>query len=167
LHKSKRNPQSLKSLLNIGLNLLKRRKSVIKRKQLRERNGLGYKQFTFIENIKMTKLKRSKPIQYNRSKPYFNALVGTSSSKRMDVLNSFPLFVLDDLIEILYNIVLGNTEIGPRKRGIKRYQKALIDLTSANSKKMRRNVVLNQNGGFIGALIPLALSFLTPKFTGD
>ena len=52
-------------------------------------------------------------MKFNRSMPYFTALVKTLKDKRMNVLQSFPKFVVDDLIEIIYNVVLGNVDIGP------------------------------------------------------
>ena len=91
--------------------------------------------------------------------PYFTALVKTLKDKRMNVLQSFPKFVVDDLIEIIYNVVLGNVDIGPSKTKLKRHQKALIDLVNVKGKKNRRKLIFNQKGGFLGALLPLLLSF--------
>ena len=43
---------------------------------------------------------------------------------------------------------------------MKKYKKSLIQLVSVKGKKNRRNVIYNQRGGFIGALIPIVLSVL-------
>jgi hypothetical protein len=97
-------------------------------------------------------------ISYNRSLPYLNALLKSPNMKRMNILHSFPSFVVDDIIEILYNVVLGKVDIGRRTGKLQKHKKALLDLVNANSINGRRQVIYKQTGGFLGALIPIILS---------
>ena len=99
-------------------------------------------------------------MKFKQSLPYFNALLKAPSARQMEILQSFPTFVVNDLIEVIYNVVMGNVDIGKRKTKLKKHQKVLLELVSIKGKKNRRNLVFNQRGGFLGALIPLALSVI-------
>ena len=99
-------------------------------------------------------------MKVQRSLPYFNTLLKSPTTKRMDILQAFPSFVIDDLVEVLYNVVLGRIDIGTKKRNLNRHKRVLIDLVTIKGKKARRNKILEQKGGFIGALLPLVLSIL-------
>jgi hypothetical protein len=99
-------------------------------------------------------------MKLTRSVPYFNALLKASNNKRMSILCAFPTFVVDDLVEVLYNIVLGHVNIGSRANNLKKYKKSLLNLVNSKSKLQRRKIVYNQKGGFIGGLIPIILSVL-------
>lgn len=99
-------------------------------------------------------------MKIERSLPYFNSLLKTQSSKRMMVLNAFPSFVIDDLIEVLYNIVVGRVDIGTRKRHLNKHRKVLLDIVNAKDKLTRRKVIYKQKGGFIAAVLPIALAAL-------
>lgn len=100
-------------------------------------------------------------MKLERSIPYFNALIKASKPKRMSILQSFPSFVIDDMLEVLLNIVLGKVDIATRKKNIlKKHQKPLIDLVNTKNKKLMRKVIYKQSGGFLGALIPIILSTL-------
>lgn len=94
-------------------------------------------------------------MQLSRSIPYFNALLKAQNNKRMSILKAFPTFVIDDLIEILYNIVLGKANIGTRKNNLIKHQNALLKLIDTKTKNGRRRVIYNQNGGFLNVLIPI------------
>lgn len=102
----------------------------------------------------------------NRSIPFFNTLLKTPNNNRLTVLQAFPNFVVDDLIEVLYNVVLGNIKIGSKKKILKKHQKALTDLVNTSSKQRRRKLIYRQKGGFIGALLPLVMGLL-PKLFGN
>ena len=90
--------------------------------------------------------------KYSRSIPYFKSLLKTTSSKRVDLLHTFPTFVVDDLVEILYN--LGKENV------VKKYKRPLVDIVNLKSKKRRRLVIYRQTGGFLGTLIPIVLTLL-------
>ena len=85
----------------------------------------------------------------------------------MLILQAFPSFVVDDLVEILFNIVLGNVNIGTRKENLKKHKKALLEIVHTKSKKGRRQIIFNQKGGFIAALLPLVLGLLGPTLFGN
>lgn len=91
-----------------------------------------------------------------RSLPFFNALLKAPSKNRVGILKSFPQFVVDDLVEILYNIITGVVKV--RKDKLNKHKKALLDLKNAKSKIGRRRIIYNQKGGFLGALIPVITS---------
>jgi hypothetical protein len=97
-------------------------------------------------------------MKVERSIPYFNALLKAPVVKRIQILQSFPAHVVDDLIEILYNVVLGRVDIGSRTKNLKRHRKALLDIVNTKGKRFRRNIIYRQKGGFLGALIPIVLS---------
>jgi hypothetical protein len=105
-------------------------------------------------------IKRYKKLSYKRSIPYFNALLKAGIMKRMNILQSFPSFVVDDMIEILYNVVLGKVNIGKRLNKIQKLKKPLLDIVHTKGKKGKRSVIYKQSGGFLGALIPIILSVL-------
>lgn len=106
-------------------------------------------------------------MKFERSKPFFNSLLQAPTGTRMNILQAFPNFVVDDMIEILYNIVMGNIEVGSRKKILNKHQKALTNLVNAKSKHMRRLVIYKQKGGFIAALLPLVMGLLGPKLFGS
>jgi len=99
-------------------------------------------------------------MKFNRSIPFFETLLKSPIGSRQGILNAFPQFVVDDLTEILYNIVLGNVDIGSRKQNLKKHKKNLLDLLNTKTKLGRRRLIYRQKGGFIGALIPIVLSIL-------
>lgn len=98
-------------------------------------------------------------MNYKRSLPFLNALLKSSSSKRLNIIKSFPPFIIDDLIKILY-IISGNTKV-KRTKVLQKYKKPLVDIVNANSKTGRRKIIYNQKGGFLGALIPIAVSLIS------
>ena len=95
-----------------------------------------------------------------RSTMYFNALLKAPENRRMGILQAFPAFVIDDLIEIIYNVVLGNVEIGRKSVNLKKYQKTLLKLVDTKGKKTRRGIIYRQKGGFLGAILPIVMSVL-------
>ena len=77
------------------------------------------------------------------------------------MLQSFPKYVLDDIIEILYNIVNGNVKISKKSHDILRRRKGiLLSITGAKSPKARRDLVYKQNGGFLGMVLPIITGLL-------
>lgn len=93
-------------------------------------------------------------MKLQKSLPYFKILLKTKSSKRKSALKSFPSYVLDDLIEILFNVVKGNCNITQRQlKTLKRYKTPLLQLANSKSKGKRRQII--QQGGILPALIPI------------
>ena len=46
-------------------------------------------------------------MKIERSLPYFNAIIKSPNSNRMQILKAFPSFVVDDLVNIIFDIVSG------------------------------------------------------------
>jgi hypothetical protein len=99
-------------------------------------------------------------MKLDRSLPYFNTLLKAPAGKRSSILQAFPSFVVDDMVEVLYNVVLGNVNIGSRKQNLKKYKKALLNIVNIKGKKAKRKIIYKQKGGFIGTLLPIILSTL-------
>lgn len=101
-------------------------------------------------------------MKFQRSIPYFNALLKATKLKRMNILQSFPSFVIDDMLEVLLNIVLGKVNVTRGKRTIlSKHQKPLLDIVNTKNKKLMRKIIYKQSGGFLGSLIPIVLSTLS------
>ena len=102
-----------------------------------------------------------KVIKNHRSFPFFNALLKAPSMKRMNILQSFPNFVVDDLLNIILKVVKGKIKISKSKKHLlSKHRKPLLSLVNNKNRKQMRKIIYKQQGGFIGALIPLALSLL-------
>ena len=88
-----------------------------------------------------------------RSLPFLKVLLNSPTNRRRAILQKFPRFVIDDIAEILYNIVVGNVKLRRKFRwAIQRYKKPLLKLVQvARNKKLRRNLLnyKQQQGGGI------------------
>ena len=95
--------------------------------------------------------------RFQRSIPYFQILCQTN--RRKLYLKDCPKFVIDDICKILYNILQGNAEID--KKQVKQINKVKHKLKQFMRKRKhpsRRKFIKNQNGGFLGAIIPIIAS---------
>jgi hypothetical protein len=100
-------------------------------------------------------------MRLKRSIPFFTTLLKAPSVNRSAILHAFPIFVVDDLVEILYNIVMGTALLGKKKEiHLKKHKRPLLKLVDVKSKRERRVHIYKQKGGFIGSLIPLVISTL-------
>lgn len=100
-------------------------------------------------------------MKFERSIPYYKALLKANPSKRIKILQSFPSFVIDDMLEVLYNIVLGRVKLnGSKQKMLKKHQRPLLDLVNTKNRKRMRKIFYKQKGGFIGAILPIVLSAL-------
>jgi hypothetical protein len=100
-------------------------------------------------------------MKLERSVPYFNALLKATSNKRISILQSFPQFVIDDLLEVLLNVVMGRVDIGNRKKVFQKHQKVLLDIANTKSKPKLRKLIYHQKGrGFLAALLPIVMSII-------
>jgi hypothetical protein len=87
-----------------------------------------------------------------------------STKHRNQLIKLFPDYVVDDLYEILYNIVHKNVSIpASHKRVLFKHRRAVLQLLAAAKTKnvTRRANVYKQSGGFLPALIPIALGLLS------
>lgn len=114
----------------------------------------------------LERLRKYAPNYINRSIPYIKFLVRSANKSRKnynrsDLLRKFPKHVTDDIIEILYNIVMGNLPSSKRNvTKLKAYEKPLLHLINLPSKRNRRSYIYKQRGGFISTLIPIIASLV-------
>jgi hypothetical protein len=106
-------------------------------------------------------MKSNLPKSVKRSLPYIKILAKSDHSvDKKEVLRNFPSFVINDIVEILYNIIMGKIEIGSKqKKCLKSYKKPLLKLVNI-PKTSRKKFVYKQTGGFIGAVLPIIASLI-------
>ena len=98
-------------------------------------------------------------IRLRRGIPFFKVLLTVKDKKGM--LNTFPNYVLDDIVEILYNIIHGNIQVTKKAAGVLKKQKhMLLSISKSKSGAGRRRMFYKQTGGFIGAVIPIIAGLL-------
>lgn len=110
-----------------------------------------------------------------RSLPYLQVLQQGFKSKtqQVETLKKFPNFVLEDIVEILYNVVNNNCKI-PHSALHKSKQLIhhktnvinLLDKAKRNKKTLKR-YFNKQKGGFLATLLPIILSVLTNALTQE
>ena len=94
-------------------------------------------------------------MRIERSIPFFTALIKAPNKNRASILKQFPAYVIDDLVEIIYNIIMGKVNIGRKVTKLYPYKKQLLKLKNARTKVARRKVILNQKGGLLPILLPI------------
>ena len=100
-------------------------------------------------------------MKIERSIPYFKILLKSTPAKRMTVLDAFPEYVIDDLMEVLVNLVRGTLKVkGEKLRTLRRYRTPLLNLVNSKNKKVMRKVFYKQKGAFLASLIPVIISAL-------
>lgn len=106
-------------------------------------------------------------MKVERSLPYFKALMKAHNNNRMAILHSFPKFVVDDLIEVLMNIVMGRVKVGAKhKKILSKHRKVLLNMANTKSIPKLRRIVFNQRGGFFPLLVPIAVSVISALVGG-
>lgn len=108
------------------------------------------------------RLRRYAPESVTRSLPFIKFMISNIGDvNRMQLLRGFPTWVADDIIEILYNIVMGNIHAPKNKiNQLRPHVGRLKTLVNQPNKTMRREYVYKQSGGFISALLPIAASII-------
>ena len=101
--------------------------------------------------------------QLKRTLPYLNLLKTVDEKAKKKMLKSFPTFVIDDMVEILYNILSKNVTLrNPKFKKViddrKRILRSFYGMARQRTK--RKKVLLQQKGGFLGAMIPIIASVL-------
>lgn len=103
----------------------------------------------------------------SRTYPYLQLLMhNTSNTSKKKLIQSFPDFVLDDIVEILYNILFDNVTVrsSAQLKVLNRYRRPLSNLYNTyKNKRIRRKLVREQSGGFLGAVIPIVASVLASQ----
>lgn len=104
-----------------------------------------------------------------RTLPFLETLKNVlPNMRKKKMLQSFPDYVLDDMVEILYNILYENVRLrnGKFKPTLMKYKKPLANIVNLKLRKSkRRSLMRQQSGGFIGALIPILASTLISALT--
>ena len=90
-----------------------------------------------------------------RSELFFISLLKAKPTNRNKLLHAFPPYVVDDIVEILYNIIHKRVPVSPRRHKILSRHKTPILKILNSSKSKRRNLFYKQKGGFIGAILPI------------
>lgn len=95
-----------------------------------------------------------------RSLPYLQAIKSVRSvAKRKQLLHHFPRFVVDDIAEIIYNIIVGNVHVSPtHKRRLSKIKRYLYDIIRSRNKRVRRVKIYKQSGTGIFTIILPALA---------
>lgn len=101
------------------------------------------------------------PKSVQRSLPYIKVLILSKANvDKKKVLHNFPPYVINDIVEILFNIIMGNIKITAKdQKSLKPYKKPLLKLVNT-PKRSRKAFVYKQKGGFIGAVLPIIASLI-------
>lgn len=97
-------------------------------------------------------------MRLSRSRPYITALLRASKNKRKRLLKSFPAYVADDIVEILYNLVHERIPMPRiRRKKLMEGEKRLVARICARARepKARREMLYKQTGGFLGVILPI------------
>ena len=92
------------------------------------------------------------------SRKYIHQLLNTPQSRRKNALLQMPAYVVDDIVEILYNIGIGSVKVPPStiRKIPKSFRRAVVSINKhAFDKDRRRRLVYKQSGGFLGAILPI------------
>ena len=99
-----------------------------------------------------------------RTLPFLRLLrQASNNTQKHKMLKAFPGFVVDDMVEILYNILYQNVSVrNPRHKAVLMTRKRpLTSIVRAYKQKNKRKILLRkQSGGFIGAIVPILTSVL-------
>ena len=106
-----------------------------------------------------------------KRKDYLSLLANAKDRKRRKALLEIATKnEIDSLSEIIWNLVNGKVRVSPSKlKQLRKVKKHLHHLTNKRlSYKKRKNILMKtpQQGGFLTALLPVALSVLGSLFGG-
>ena len=98
-----------------------------------------------------------------RTAPYITLLRSTPDNQKRKRIKMLPSFVIDDMVEILYNILYGNVTVknpAHRKALMKHRNKLTKIVMSHKNKGMRRKLFQQQSGGMIASILPVLAGIL-------
>ena len=94
-----------------------------------------------------------------RSLPFITNLLKARPRDRKRFLQAMPNFVIDTLIEILYNTIQGNIRINSNTFSLlSRQKRKLLRLINTRRRSERRALFNKQSGGFLPFLLPIISS---------
>ena len=113
-------------------------------------------------NATLTMAAQVLPKSVQRSYPFIKILIKSRPSvNKAELLRKFPPYVTNDIIEILHNVVTGQLPIkSKQKQTLGKYKNQLVRLVNIRKHKQKQKYFHNQNGHFIGALLPILASVL-------
>lgn len=103
-----------------------------------------------------------------RSKAYhkreYLALLGQAqkrAKRRKALIETADKSEILAITEIIDNLLRGNIPLTPEQRGkLSRHKQRLRDIASKRVSLKRKRAIIQQSGGFISALIPIAMSLI-------
>ena len=106
-------------------------------------------------------MKTKLPSSVKRSLPYIKILCNSKKNlNKLDLLQDYPPYVINDITEILFNIITGKLKICNKDaKHLKKYKKPLLQLVNT-PKQSREKFIYKQKGGFIGAVLPIIASLI-------
>ena len=95
-----------------------------------------------------------------RTLPYVKALRRIQSPKqRQTLFKNMPKFVVDDIAEIIYNIIIGSAHISPKyKQRLGKVRHQLYKIIKSPTTTDRRTALYKQSGGGIFTILLPALA---------
>jgi hypothetical protein len=105
----------------------------------------------------------SLPRIYKRTIPFLKVLHQAKPGvNKIELLKKFPKYVVNDFVEILYNILIGSVPIKPKSRSLlNKHRKALRQFAELPSLNKRTQFIYKQRGGFLGFILPTIISAIS------
>ena len=106
------------------------------------------------------------PRTFRRTLPFLKILAKSKPRvNKIELLRRFPDYVTNDIIEMLYNILVGNVRISSKQKSmLSKHRKAMHNFANLNSLSGRRQFIYKQKGGFITTILPMIISALGSLF---
>lgn len=104
-----------------------------------------------------------KPESKNEAQMLKLIINSNSPRLRKHLILGLPDHVIKHICEVMHNILVGNVPIrGNQKEKFRKYKHTIRLLGNGPFKPLvkKRNILVNQKGGFIGAILPLVASIL-------
>lgn len=112
-------------------------------------------------------VKMKQKVRYRKLIPYVEMMkMAKTNFERRRIIQTCPNEVLDNIVEILYNVLHKNVQIRNKRflMAMNKYRAPLVKLFNIHSKKgKRRGFVRQQSGGFLSAIIPIIASVLASQ----
>jgi hypothetical protein len=102
------------------------------------------------------------PASFKRSLPYIKILLQSKRhSNKIKLIKEFPMFVRNDIVEILYNILTDIVRVQPAQVDLlRKHKRKLYAFGDLPSLKTRRDFIINQKGGLLTTILPIIYSVL-------
>ena len=95
----------------------------------------------------------------------FKRLCRMSCKRRKSYLKNCDRDLIDCICECCKNILLGNVQLTQtRYNKLRKYKKALRKLSTRKTSVKTRRKLLQQSGGFLGALVPTLIGLASSLF---